>query len=93
MFKVWGSMIYHCDTCGYEKRMYLEVGVEGPPGKKKMPCSFYIKCPMCGALDMNHIDWHRDEAFKPREIKRGESYFRIDKKYGCGRPVHPKEKG
>lgn len=88
MFKVWGSMIYRCGSCEHERRMYLEVGVEGPPGQKEMPCPFCIACPNCGQLDMVHDDWHKDEQFKPREIQKGESYFRLDKKAGCGRAVH-----
>jgi len=86
--KVWGSMLYRCESCGHEERMYLEVGVEGPPGKKKMPCPFCIICPECGALDMVHVDWHKDEEFEPRQIHKGESYFRLDKENECGRPVY-----
>jgi len=87
MFNVWGSMVYRC-KCGNEKRMHLEVGVEGPGKQNEMPCPFCIVCPDCHKLDMVHVDWARDEAFAPRGIQKGESYFRLDRKAGCGRPVH-----
>jgi len=88
MTKVWGSMLYRCESCGYEERMYLEVGVEGPLGKKKMPCPFCITCPKCESLNMIHVDWDKDESFEARELKNGESYFKLDEEYGCGRPVY-----
>lgn len=93
MFKVWGSFLYKCSNCGHDRKMFLEVGVEGPLGKNKMPCPFCIRCPECGELTMKHIDWHRDEAFEPRQIQKHESYFRLSKskdEMACGRPVYKK---
>jgi len=92
MFDVWGSMVYRCESCGNEKRMYLEVGVEGPGKQNEMPCPFCIRCPECNKLDMTHVDWVKDEAFTPRRIQKSESYFRLDRNAGCGRAVHQSNK-
>ena len=89
-FKVWGTMVYRCNSCNHEETMFLEVGVEGPPGQKEMPCPFCIVCPKCGELDMNHVDWHKDTEFEPMPAIKGMSYFRLDKRHGCGRPVYNK---
>ena len=91
MPEVWGSMLYICRDCGHDRRMYLEVGVEGPPGHKEMPCPFSITCPVCHNFgSMRHTLWYLDEAFPPRKVKEHESYFKLSKSKSanaCGRAV------
>ena len=84
---VWGSMNYACN-CGATRKMFLEVGVEGPKGMKEMPSPFSIICPECGELEMVHVDWRRDDKFEICKLQPGDSYFELDAEYGCGKPVH-----
>ena len=88
MTKIWASMIYKCQSCGFAKLMYLEMGVEGPEGQKQMPCPFCIRCSKCGELNMVHVAWELDNYFEPRELKEKESYFMVDEEARCGRPIH-----
>lgn len=57
-------------ACGYEHKIWLGVGVEGPPSIRALDCCvpspFYCgKCPQCGG-EMVHVRWREDEEFKPR---------------------------
>lgn len=45
----WGDMLYHCDTCGFEWRVGLALGVEGPQSLRDrelyVPAPFTFSCP------------------------------------------------
>jgi hypothetical protein len=72
----WGSMIYACggerpsptrSGCGFEHRVWLGVGVEGPPELKAadlmIPCPMFCgTCPDCGGV-LFHDRWNEDEEF------------------------------
>jgi hypothetical protein len=59
--------------CGYEHRIWLGVGVEGPPDAKAqglvIPSPMFAgSCPKCGGM-MGHVRWNEDETWdEPREI-------------------------
>lgn len=84
----WATMVYACvgenpspqtSGCGWEHRVWLGVGVEGPPEVKErkefIPCPFYCgRCPQCGAR-LAHERWNEDEEFEPRPFPPGVSKF------------------
>ena len=68
------SMVYACDA-GHERRIYCEVGVEGPPELRAdeqawkehriIPSPFMgPPCPVC-MLGTHHARWSEDEEFTP----------------------------
>lgn len=70
----WGTMIYACKGetrgnpgCGWEHRVWLGIGVEGPPTLREVsatvPSPFFCgRCPRCG-LGLAHDRWREDEEF------------------------------
>lgn len=90
----WGTMIYACQgkrvpvttmgalPCGFEHRVWLGLGVEGPPALKGrglwVPAPFYCgRCPNCtGAVA--HVRWHEDEEWEePRPFERSVPRFLV----------------
>jgi hypothetical protein len=73
----WGTMIYACggkrpgpggNGCGWEHRVWLGVGCEGPKNLKDhgvtVPVPFMCgTCPECGG-QLHHDRWNEDEDFK-----------------------------
>jgi hypothetical protein len=47
----WGTMNYRCEDCAYEVRVWLSLGVEGPPTLRQanlyLACPFAIRCFAC----------------------------------------------
>ncbi|ELC8411545.1 hypothetical protein [Clostridium perfringens] len=82
---VHGAFMYKCGKCGHMELMYLETGVEGE--NKKQPCPFIIRCPKCNELAMQHVLWRMDNFFESRELCKNESYFTLNKKGDCAKPV------
>lgn len=39
----WGTMTYACEACGFEWRVWLGLGVEGPPSLREV--GLYVACP------------------------------------------------
>jgi hypothetical protein len=39
----WGTMVYACDRCGFEWKVWLALGVEGPPNVKSL--GLYVPAP------------------------------------------------
>jgi hypothetical protein len=65
--------------CGYEHRVYLGLGVEGPEALREaglvIPCPFYCgTCPECDS-GMAHVRFADDEHFDPRPRPDGVPYF------------------
>jgi hypothetical protein len=94
---VHGAMIYECEKCGKQWRMFLEVGVGGKDSLMTMP--FMIGC-ACGGI-AKHIDWHRDTSYPhPMPVNNEMSYFKLDREglknndpMACGIPVvNPKSR-
>jgi hypothetical protein len=67
--------------CGYERRIFMGVGVEGPnvlrEQKRFIPSPAHAgRCPKCGS-SMAHVRWNDDEEFEPRPVRPEEPYFRV----------------
>jgi hypothetical protein len=73
----WGTMRYRCESCGFDWRVWLALGVEGPASLKSrclyMPCPFTISCPAWPNMQpceghMSHINWAEDERFPEPQL-------------------------
>lgn len=84
---VWSTMVYACvgrnpspetHGCGWEHRVFLGVGIEGPWDRGKdplVPCPFYCgRCPKCGSR-LAHERFGEDEIFDPILRPPGVSHF------------------
>lgn len=71
----WGTMTYTCNgqatstSCGYRRKVYLGLGVEGPAPLKDedeyVPAPFVAgTCPGCGG-SLIHTSWREDEDWWP----------------------------
>lgn len=66
--------------CGWEHRVWLCLGIEGPErlkdeAKLYLPCPFYCgTCPQCGG-GLAHDRWNEDTEFDPRSLPRDVPYF------------------
>ena len=84
---VWAKMVYKCDDCGYEETMYLENTLERHNGENHKPVPFGIICRSCGGFHCYDRSGLIPLPFE-RPLEEYESYFKDDKKYDCGKPVH-----
>ena len=91
---VHGYMLYCCEDCGFEIKMYLERGLEDrveyeKTGKHK-PVPFIIGCPKCGGF-MRHIAWDvgRSDIYTFFTPHDGDGYAGLfaDFDAECGLPV------
>lgn len=66
--------------CGFEHRVWLGVGVEGPKDTLDtayIPCPFVCgTCPECGSA-LQHDRWNEDERFDPRPIPYAAARFAV----------------
>lgn len=83
---VHGSMIYRCERCGREWRMYLEKGIE-EFGDNHKPSPFIIPCKRCGGMakDISGIMKFAGGGYYP--LPDGASYFANKKGSDCGVPI------
>ncbi len=94
--KVHGYMMYECECCGQQVKMYLEKGLEDRIQDKEnpqqhKPVPFIIGCNKCGGA-MKHVDWNMDKCFGfYLPLPEGGSYFKNTKDGNCGVPVIAKE--
>jgi len=94
----WGTMIYACSGaatrsrlassverpkgCGWEHRVWLCLGVEGPQPLKEahatVPCPFYCgRCPECKS-PLAHDRWNEDETFGGlKDVLADTAYFSL----------------
>lgn len=76
----WGSMIYACPTCKWEHRVWLCIGVEGPPALRAheavIPAPFVAgRCPSCDE-SLSHAKWSQDETWDElRRVPDGQAHF------------------
>lgn len=69
-------MQYACVKCGHEELIWNSRNGVTP---------FCIRCPLCGQLDMEHVNWREDETLPNYQPQPGELIF-------TGQPDHPKLK-
>jgi hypothetical protein len=91
--RAWGTMIYACagplhlrsgdKGCGWEHRVWMLLGVEGPPELRKsgmyIPAPFFCgTCPECGG-SLCHDRWDQDEEWEQpgRELPPAVAYFSV----------------
>lgn len=67
-------MKYQCGTCLYQETIWNSRNGVTP---------FCVRCPKCGAMDMEHIDWRGDVTDPDHQPKSGERVF-------VGKPDEPK---
>lgn len=69
----WGTMTYRCQACGFEWRIWLSLGVEGPPQFRAsglyLAAPFMVRCPAWPGMkgcdgQMQHVRWIEDETFR-----------------------------
>lgn len=83
----WGTMTYACESrsgpsCGFEHRIWMLLGVEGPPALKA--ADLYVAspffcgtCPGCGG-GLVHTRWSDDEEWPTlRPLDPGVAFFRL----------------
>ena len=81
----WAYMIYKCEDCGWETKMYLENTLERhDEGHKPVP--FMIRCPKCHGFHCQDISG-TNVIFKDIPIGCLDNYFKDDPNYDCGIPV------
>lgn len=70
------------EACGWEHRVWLGLGCEGPEQLKRdlatVPVPFICgRCPGCETGSLQHARWNEDEEFEPRPIPPGAPRFLI----------------
>lgn len=88
--RAWGTMIYACmgprpapgsTGCGWLHRVWLGVGVEGPPDLRArelvVPAPMFCgACPRCEGM-LGHDRWNEDEAWEPRSFPTEVARFTV----------------
>lgn len=75
--------------CGFERRVFLGVGCEGPPELREanlvIPVPMYAGiCPRCGS-SLQHVRWNEDEAFEEKDPPEDAAYFVVPGKATAAR--------
>ena len=74
----WAMLYYACTNgCGFQHRVWLGLGVEGPDEleEHRVPCPFFCDvCPNCRER-LAHDLWDKDEEFPPMAIPAGAARF------------------
>lgn len=60
-------MWYRCEECGHRERIWNSRDGVTP---------FCIRCPSCGQLHLQHVDWKQDESAPGHKLEKGQRYFR-----------------
>lgn len=77
----YGSMVYACRDCAWEHRVWLGVGIEGPPAltehEATIPAPFMAgRCGGCNDGQLSHVRWNDDETWDElRPIPAGQAAF------------------
>lgn len=72
------------EPCGWEHRVWLGLGCEGPPALREdddesfIPVPFVCgTCPSCETGALQHVRWGEDEEFEPTKIPDGRPRFLV----------------
>lgn len=83
------GMHYQCETCGEERMMWLQTGLEEPKNPNSKPVPYITACPVCGGC-FKHVRWN-DDIHLPSPLKIGALWSRFERRRGhdCGVAVFP----
>lgn len=86
------AMHYRCESCGEERRMWLQTGLEEPNNPHSKPVPFITACPKCGGC-FKHVRWNED-IFLPAPVPIAGQMNHFERRKGCehGIAVFPKER-
>lgn len=85
------GMHYQCESCGEERLMWLQTGLDDPKNRNSKPVPYITACPKCGGY-FKHVRFN-DDIFLPgpRPISPHMNRFENRKGHECGVAVFPKE--
>lgn len=84
------GMNYQCESCGEQRIMWLQTGLEEPKNPNSKPVPFITACPKCGGY-FKHVRWNEDIFLPgPRPIAHHMNRFENRKGADCGVPVFTK---
>jgi hypothetical protein len=78
----WGTMVYRCEACGYEARVWLSLGVEGPQVLRDaslyLACPFTMRCWACAGKPVEAGDPLPPAPFNKQPLNGTMSHVRFD---------------